>query len=83
MMTMENGNSSLYGKVSCIFMWNYVIQFDKYRACAHYYGPFQIKSTKKFNKSKVSMENKTIKSTNFRDGKIMHMIGYITNVCLI
>ncbi len=36
-----------------------------------------------FNKSKVSIENKTIKSTHFRDGKIMHLIGYITNVCLI
>jgi hypothetical protein len=36
-----------------------------------------------FNKNKVSMENKTIKSTHFRDGKIMRLIGYITNVCLI
>ncbi len=36
-----------------------------------------------FNKSKVSMENKTKKSTHFRDGKIMRLIGYITNVCLI
>jgi hypothetical protein len=35
------------------------------------------------NKCKVSMENKTIKSTHFRVGNIMHLIGYITNVCLI
>ncbi len=33
------------------------------------------------NKSKVSIKNKTIKSTHFRNGKIMHLIGYITNVC--
>ncbi len=36
-----------------------------------------------FNKCKVSMENKTVKSTHFRDGKKMHLIGYITNVCSI